>query len=514
MATYSFREVLVWYGSVGSGLRVLRDSPVTVSRVDTGAVLYNLTTDGQGVVTFTTTDLPTVLITSPGGLSQKVTSDDAISAAITASGANDTAVASLLSNTSSASNAAAKAAVTTAINTTGSNVRTATDALYSRKSLDHIFVHPRFGRYWYAALTSSSKPTVAVVGDSIAKKFNASSVANSWVGKLRGQLQTTYGDGGLGFVGMADAGSASTQFLSGFWTQYGTDDKVALTGTWTLSTWKSAGPGFTLGSTTVAASTASFRVRGSTINVFFLGVTSAGGTFSVAVDGGTATNYTAGTKATNAIIKQQVATGLSTGWHTVVVNLVSGGLNLGGVSGENATGLVLNNFSRGGATTLAAIDTEASVEGAAPWNGGSKYPCDLLIYALGVNDAGTSVQGTLAATAELNARKLLNAVRESNATNGGATDVLFVLNHVGDVATRDPSMGYHDIVARWHDLARTYNGAVVDMWSKYDQNYARAAASSYWGDTATIGISGTETLHPGDTGHQAIYDMVRQVVIP
>lgn len=512
MATYNFQPVPV-YGQVGTLVRFgaqagatfpttkLDGTSATVVQGGVTKVGYvEAGSDGK-IPAFSTTDIPSVLIDF--GLGQlTVHSQEAITA-----GASSAAAAA-------ASATVAEAARDDVLTAMASEVARA-DAAYVPVQPDHTYIHPRFGRYWYTALAGgSTKPVVAVVGDSIAKKFNASSVANSWVGKLRTDLQTTYTDGGLGFVGMADAGSGSGTFLSGFWSQYATDDRVALTGTWTLSPWKSSGPGMTIGSSTVAASTASFRVRGSTLNVYFLGVTSAGGTFSVSIDGGGATSYTTGSKPANAILKQQVATGLSTGWHTVLVTLVSGGVNLCGVSGENNTGVVVNNFSRGGATTLTAVDLETGGENTAAWNGGVKYPCNLLIYALGVNDFSPSTQGTLASTSEANARKLINAVREQTANSNGSVDVLFVINHIGDVTTRDPSMGYHDLVARWHDLAATYNGAVVDVWSRFDQNYARAATSSFWGDTATVGIAGTDTLHPSNAGHQAIFDLVRPVVIP
>ena len=387
--------------------------------------------------------------------------------------------------------------------------KAALDGAYARKTPPHTMMHPAFGRFWYAALAGKTKPVVAVVGDSIAKKFNAGSIAASWVGLLRAELQAAYGDGGSGFVGMADAGGAAGTFLSGSWSSYADIDRVTLTGTWTLASYVGAGPGVTLGASSTLGSAATFRVRGSEIAVYFLGDTGVGGTFSVKIDAASAVNYTTGSKASIATLRQVVGTGLaSTGWHTVVFTLVSGSFNFTGVSGENTTGVVVNNFSRGGATTV-----EASNANCPNWNGGVDYPCDLMIFALGVNDVGTAVQGVMAANSAQRARIFLSAVREGTANSNGSTDIIILNNHAGSTATRDPNLVTHYMSARYREIVDSYEGCFVDIWAAFNNNYATAAAASYWGGT-TVGPPGADTLHPGDIGHGLLYNVLRPAVIP
>lgn len=362
-----------------------------------------------------------------------------------------------------------------------------------------------YGSLWQAALASKAKPVVAIVGDSIAKKFNASSIAKSWVGLMTAELKALKGDGGTGFRGMADAGYSGGTFLSGFWDQYATDDKVTLSGSaWGNSTdpgFPYSGPGLTMGSTTTAGATASFRVAGDTINVFFLGVTSTGGTFSVAVDGAAAVSYTTGSKPANACLKQQVKTGAGTGMHTVVITLVSGGLNLYGVSAENTAGVVVNNFSRGGVSAqMVAGGTNAGAD----WNGGTQYPADLVIYALGVNDlATTDAQASQVAD---HCRRFVSAMREA----GSTAEFVMVANHPGK---KDVNYRQQAIQARLREIAQAFDGAYLQMWPKYRSNWGSANSAGYWGSTATIGISGTDDVHPGDTGHASMWQELKPLII-
>jgi lysophospholipase L1-like esterase len=385
--------------------------------------------------------------------------------------------------------------------------RWALTSTFSQPPPDNIDIHPGYGRLWLEALAHKSKPVVAVIGDSISKKFNASSVAASWVGLLRDELQTSYGDGGSGFVGMADADS---NFLSVYYEQYPPGDVVQLTGAWFGGNGFRIGPGFTQGCSTTLGSTATFHVRGSRVDTFALGVSTAGGSYSVNIDGDAAGSVATGSRAHGVPFRVNAATGLSAGWHTVLVTLLAGDLNFFGVCAENPSGLVLNNFSSGGATTRP--DTAGVVRTQTPaWNGGTSYPADLVIYALGVNDLIHGLYGTLAHDTSQRVRAHLAGIRQGTSSSQSHTDIVLLGNHIG--SRDDTPLAYHHLQARYRELAQTYQGAFVDMWGAYANNWDTAKAAGYWGSD-TMGVAGSDTLHPGDTGHRAIYQTVRKIVVP
>lgn len=362
-------------------------------------------------------------------------------------------------------------------------------------------------------LNTNPRPVIAVVGDSIAKKFNASSVANSWVGKMTADLKALKGDGGTGFRGMADAGYAGGTYLSGMWDQMPATDRVDLAGgtpsgaAWTNSTNAAFiynGPGFTMAGCSTVGATATFRVTGDTISVYYLGVTSVGGTITCTVDGVAAGGtINVGSKASNGTVKTVIKTGAGPGAHTVVVTLASGGLSYFGVSAENSTGVIVNNFSKGG---IAATDINAGETTAAgsAWNGGTSYPCDILIYALGINDlATTDISATQVAD---HARKFIAKLRES----GINAPVLIVTNHAGK---RDVNFRQAAVIARLSEVAEAYNGAIVNLWGKYQNSWPTANAAGYWGG-ATAGAVGTDDVHPSDTGHAAAWATIKPLLIP
>lgn len=372
------------------------------------------------------------------------------------------------------------------------------------------FVSPRFGRYWYDALQKKARPTAAVVGDSIAKKFNASSIANSWVGKVRANLQSQYGDGGSGFMGMADYGTPGGTWLSSYWTQYPDTDRLKSNSTtWTLSTnanWQYDGPGFTMASSSTAGTNMEWNgMRGTTIAIYILGLaaTTGGGTYTISVDGKQVGGiFTTINKGANAPYRQVITTSATTAPHKIVLTIRSGGVNLFGASAENSAGILVNTFARGG---LRSNDTVAGVNHGGKWNGGASYPCDLLIMALGVNDMANA--DSVASVTGDAQRKLISVAR-----NGGSrADILFVCHHPGN---RDYKYNYHDIIARQRELAYAFDGALINMWTTYGNTYAEAAAMNYWGSTTTVGISGSDGLHPSDAGHLLIANEVIPIVNP
>jgi hypothetical protein len=105
VATYTFTETLVTDVLPGGNLKALRNTVVTVKNASTSAVLFTVTTDNNGQVSFSTTDVPTVILTS-GTFTRRVTSQDAIESAAGFTVSEDAAIASNINSTSSSTRAA------------------------------------------------------------------------------------------------------------------------------------------------------------------------------------------------------------------------------------------------------------------------------------------------------------------------------------------------------------------------------------------------------------------------
>ncbi|WP_445154135.1 hypothetical protein ACTWLI_12470 [Arthrobacter sp. Hor0625] len=42
----------------------------------------------------------------------------------------------------------------------------------------------------------------------------------------------------------------------------------------------------------------------------------------------------------------------------------------------------------------------------------------------------------------------------------------------------------------------------------------RANSAGYWGSTTTIDVTGTDDVHPSDTGHAAVWATIRPLLVP
>lgn len=363
---------------------------------------------------------------------------------------------------------------------------------------DWAYVPEYFGQHWRDRLANDTKPVLAVIGDSIAQKFNAASIATSWVGRLRTALQAIYGDGGSGFMGVAHS-----SLTSAAWAQYPVEDRCTLTGTWVQGADATSyqGPGIDLIATTTVNSTATFTVRGSIIDVYIYGLLAAGQNYTVKIDAGSEVTYNTGSKGADAPYRQNVTTTASAGTHTVVVKLTGTGLNLYGVSGENTTGVVVNNFGRGGATSAPFTTAQPN---ASLWNGGTNYPADLIIWALGLNDSTTEYTNK---TAALAASQTIRRHRDQLTPD---PDHLILVNHGSG---RDTAWNWHMVPASMRELAENKGVALVDIGAYFGGSVQAGANASFWGDTTTMGINGTDTLHPSTTGHGLIYDRVAPLII-
>lgn len=355
-----------------------------------------------------------------------------------------------------------------------------------------------WGQGWRQALTRP-KAVLSAVGSSITAGYWASTRANGYVGRLAGQLQAEYGDGGTGYLGMARAPMFGANIAT-----YPTGDKVEQSGTWSPSSGLSyGGPGSARGSSTTLGSTLTWRrLRGTTIRLYWLSVTAPGGTFTYSVDG--STPVTVATAGPNGALTATTISDLPDVQHTLVLTITSpNGANIYGASCERASGVVVNNFAMGGART-----DRYAVAQTATWSGGAAYPADLVIYELSVNDAGLAPVLDPSATVA-NLRAYLDATRGVNPD----TDVLVVAPHIGNHETQGVKP-YADMIGRARGVCEAYNAAFVNIWARYRNSYAAAAAASYWGDDTAEGVVGVSGIHPGDTGHALIAAALSPLVVP
>lgn len=147
------------------------------------------------------------------------------------------------------------------------------------------------------------------------------------------------------------------------------------------------------------------------------------------------------------------------------------------------------------------------------WSGGSANPCDLLIYSMGLNDAG-AVQ-TDPAVWERNARNYLNDVLDGTGQTG-QTDILFLLPHPGQIEIGRTTVGlYSEYAARARGLAEFYKAAFINLGAAVGRNsWNYFNGQSYWGLNGTpAGNSGTEAVHLSDAGHQAYFNALAPLLI-
>jgi lysophospholipase L1-like esterase len=368
-----------------------------------------------------------------------------------------------------------------------------------------IYIPRGWGANWRTALSnaSTSRATLAVVGDSVSQGFDASDLlATSYVGLLKADLQTRYGDGGSGYLGVP----YSRTFMAGgpgatLDTYYaGKGNLDAVTGTWSIN---SQGISTVLLQTTVNGSTISVTRKGTSIDLYTVDGP-ATTTWSYQIDGGATVPVTPTN--TGVLIKRTLS-GLSAGNHTVVITFTgaSGTLFFGGAAGYNASGVVVNRFAKYGVTS-AAFAVEAF--GSQSYSGSYNYPSNLVIYSLGLNDGNAAITGD---TWAQNARKYLSSVREGGTATGN-TDVMILLQHVGKQDTTNNL--YQDYVARARGLAEAYGAALINVWALGNNSWNYFNNLGYWGNGANPAIAGADNVHLSDAGHTFVYNTIAPYITP
>ncbi|WP_055523450.1 hypothetical protein [Streptomyces graminilatus] len=383
---------------------------------------------------------------------------------------------------------------------------TEANAVVSRQK--GIHVPPSWGEFWRpkraAAKLASGKATVAVVGGSAAAGFNASNLrTKSWPGALATNLQTVFGDGGSGFysalvssqgIGGSDS-AAITQ-----WTTSG--GLVTQTGTWTIGGYP-AGPGWGYLYSSTNGSTLTFTVRGSSVTIYTLGADGAHSPWTYSIDGATAVAVT-DTATTGLAVLTKTITGLSTGTHTVKLTHTgtsSQYLSVCGVTAENATGVVVNNFGKRNASAAQYV-TPMKLG----WSGGPNYPADVVIYQVSTDDI---VNGTSADAWATSVRQHLSYIRDGGSAVGN-TDLVIVLPHIGQADFSNQR--YQDYVDRAHGLATTFEAALIDLWGIGRNSWNYWNSLGYWSNPASPGAAGTDAVFMSDAGHSYVAGVINSLL--
>ncbi|MFJ2717396.1 SGNH/GDSL hydrolase family protein [Streptomyces sp. NPDC087437] len=363
-----------------------------------------------------------------------------------------------------------------------------------------VYVPEGWGPFWRAARAKASAGTglarIVCVGGSATQGMYASNPrTKSWPGVVASSLQSQFGDGGSGFQ---QTSLSSTILAAGdaaalaAWTTAGA--VVTQTGTWTQGGSK-YGPGANYIYSDKTGDTLTFKARGRVVKIYTVIGGSTRAAMLYSIDGGS--DVTVTQPSGTAAIQVTTVSGLANVEHTVRVKVgtaTSGQyLSVCGVSGENASGVVVHNLALAGAKS----DTYASNAPSAlnaTWNGGVDYPADLVIYTAGPNDAAGNTAGDVWAA---NVAKFLKAVRDTG-TATGDTDVIIALPHLGTHDTAN--FKYQDYAIRARGLADTYGCAFVNWWQLGRNSWEYWRTQGYWGTSAGTGAAGTDGVHMSDAG--------------
>jgi lysophospholipase L1-like esterase len=355
------------------------------------------------------------------------------------------------------------------------------------------------------AAAGSGKARVAVVGDSIAQGFYSSKLtAKGWVALMRATLQARYGDGGTGFHSSANTipGLTTLGVAAAARTAYqNAGDLYTLTGAGWTAFGPTGGPGATSLYTSGAGDMASWTFRGTTVDIYFLQGAGAG-EYDYRIDTGAWTRVVTYNATVNAAHKRTIS-GLAAGTHTVDVRQAVGAVYFTGIAAENATGVVVNKFARFGGTADLFANTDAYGP-AGQFSGGLSYPGDLVIYALGINDANTSLDPF---TFVQRVGAYVERVRGYGAL--GDASLLFVLPHGGTIGH---TPHYLDYAARLRGVAEAYGAALIDFGALGRNSWDYWNTLGYWSDPAVPGAAGGDWIHPSDAGHQYMADQVLALI--
>ncbi|GHJ04829.1 hypothetical protein TPA0906_66940 [Streptomyces olivaceus] len=373
-----------------------------------------------------------------------------------------------------------------------------------------IYVPSGWGKFWRAKreAAGSGLARIVTLGGSATQGMYASNPrTKSWPGQLATTLQGVYGDGGSG---LQQTSLSSTILASGdaaalaAWTTAGA--VVTQTGTWSQGGSK-YGPGVNYLYSETTGSTLTFKARGTIVKIYTVIGGSTRAPMLYSIDGGA--DVTVTQPSGTAAIQVTTVTGLSNAVHTVVVKVgtATAGqyVSVCGVSGENATGVVVHNLALAGARSE-TFGNNATTALNATWNGGVDFPGDLVIYTAGPNDAAVNTTGDAWVA---NVAKWMKAVKDTGGAIGDC-DIILALPHLG---THDvTNFKYQDYAIRGRALAEAYGCAFVDWWTIGRNSWQYWNSLGYWGTNAGTGAAGTDSVHLSDAGFAAMADALMPLV--
>lgn len=369
-------------------------------------------------------------------------------------------------------------------------------ALENQVPSQGVTVPESWGQFWRpkrdAAGAASAK--LMLIGDSVTHGFYSSNLkTTSWAGRVKTSLQTAYGDGGSGMFSTSSTqvNSAVSAGAQALWE--GNGSYATTTGTWTTGI--AFGPGISHIRSTNTATVTFPGIVGTNIRLWYITGGAPRAAWTYDIDGGGPVAVPAVVGATT-IANIDVA--VAAGTHSVVIswNGVAGDvLDFIGVAGYNATGIIVDNMGRSGTNASSAQWGNPSAL-TMPWNGGTSNPADLVIVAIGINDALL-----ISEAPDVWVTGMANVLTQIKAANNGATDIILLHQHYGSSANNNL---YTQYATRIHDLADNFGAAMVNMWAAGRNSWDYWNSLTFWGDSANPAVSGTNSVHPSDAGHQFI----------
>ena len=354
---------------------------------------------------------------------------------------------------------------------------------------------------WMSGLANRhyARCNVVCVGDSITEGQGADTADRRWLARLRDNLRTRFQTtgvtgGGRGFLGAANSGEVSFTW------------PAVITGSPTPAS--TLGPKSQFLQLNASGQSVSFALTGDSADIMWTQVPF-GGTFSWAVDGGSATSISTNGGAIVDGRITHISLGAS-GQHTVTLTWVSGSSNIDGVleyNGDYTAGIQIHDAGHYGWQTSNWVSVTSSPT-AGPAAAIAALSPSLIIISLGVNDqfAGVTPQ-----TYASNLTTLMSQLRAALPDPKPS----FVLNmyppRTGQNSYTYPWAQYVD--AAWGIANIDTSGpngsslvSVIDFTSGTRMPGADSDTYGFW----PVG----DLVHPSNKGHSFIADHIASFLSP
>lgn len=278
---------------------------------------------------------------------------------------------------------------------------------------------------------------------------------------------------------------------------------------WTNWTATHQGPGGVKLRTKTPGERLTWTVRGTNVDILTYNDSAANGAdWRYRIDGGAWVNVANGATAG---VRKTTITGLAPGAHTVDLESQSDGTKTWcpyGVAGYNDTGVVVHRFCAWGASAVMFGNNAGAEPVPSKWNCGRSYPVDLAINAIGVNDSANGGQ-----TVDTYGQLLQQWANEARYTDG-ATDVMFVATHGGTYADGGAAGArYAELIAKQRQVAAALGAAHVNFHALGRGSYAYWQSLGYWGNGASTGSAGSDSVHISDAAAAYIERELRSTIL-